>query len=281
MGRNEDYIYGWLYDLTDKRAKKWLRGTTLRLSGTSLDREEKIWLIMESRKAQQYGNDFKERQDYFSGYAVELWADAKLGVNFTHAKTFVGEQRRVIQTANLTHSSLATNVEHFFFGTDPKIKDDLLALWQLDQSTILSNSKSKKGYTDWLRSASPNLLVCPLNCRQKIEFLITHAKQSIWISQQYITDDRLLDLLADQHDLDLRILTNDMPSNYPLSDRLGPNIVTLRKKPYSHDKMMIIDGRILLVGSMNFSDNALDNNREIGILSTDPKLVRQAGELFK
>lgn len=35
------------------------------------------------------------------------------------------------------------------------------------------------------------------------------------------------------------------------------------KKPYVHTKMILIDKKILLLGSMNLSANSLDNNREI------------------
>ena len=99
---------------------------------------------MENKKYQQYGNDFQKRQDDFTGHNITLYPDQKMGVNFTHAKTFVGDRVRIIQTANLTHSSLYKNIEHFFIGTDRQIRDDLLALRKLDQETILDNGKKNK-----------------------------------------------------------------------------------------------------------------------------------------
>lgn len=83
-------------------------------------------LIMETNKYQQFGNDFREWTDYFTGSKVQLLSDKKLGVNFVHAKTFVGDTTRAIQTANLTHSSFAKNLEHFVLGKDTRIRDDLL-----------------------------------------------------------------------------------------------------------------------------------------------------------
>jgi len=272
MGQNTQYMRGRLYDLTDKKAKLWLK-TQHFVSG--------VQLIMEQNKFQQYGNDFKEWQDYFDGSQVHLLSDQYLWVNFVHAKTFVGDQWWAIQTANLTHSSLTKNREHFVLGTDPKIRKDLLQLFELDTQTILSKGKKNtKWYADWLADSSPNLLVCPLNCRQKIEYLLTHAQESIWISAQYVTDQRMIDILHKQQSLDIRILTNDTEDNYPLRNLLWSDRVRLQKTPYSHDKMLIIDGKYVVIGSMNFSDNALDNNREIGIVLTDSVAIEEAKKLF-
>jgi cardiolipin synthase len=239
-------------------------------------------LIMEQNKFQQFGNDFKEWQDYYSGSNVSLLSDKKLWVNFVHAKTFVGDKRWAIQTANLTHSSFTKNIEHFVLGTDTRVRDDLLQLFALDQQTILTNGKkNKKWYADRSRTSSPNLLVCPLDCRAKMEYLINNAKQSIRISAQYVTDKNIMNLLDKQQSLDIRIRTNDTVDNIPLLNLLGPQVVKLQKTPYSHDKMLIVDGKYLMIGSMNFSDNALDNNREIGIILTDPKWIEEVGRMFK
>ena len=113
-----------------------------------------------------------------------------------------------------------------------------------------------------------------------MEYLINNAQKSIRISAQYVTDQRIIAMLDKKQLLDLRIRTNDTVDNYPLRDLLGPKVVKLQKTPYSHDKMLIIDGKYLMIGSMNFSDNALDSNREIGIILTDPKLIQQVEKEF-
>ncbi|OQB40662.1 MAG: Cardiolipin synthase [candidate division CPR1 bacterium ADurb.Bin160] len=45
--------------------------------------------------------------------------------------------------------------------------------------------------------------------------------------------------------------------------------------------MILVDEKILLLGSMNLSDNSLDNNREIGILIIDQELIKKYKELFE
>ena len=53
------------------------------------------------------------------------------------------------------------------------------------------------------------------------------------------------------------------------------------KKPYVHTKMILIDQKILLLGSMNLSANSLDNNREIWILLLDPQLITAFLDQFR
>jgi phosphatidylserine/phosphatidylglycerophosphate/cardiolipin synthase-like enzyme len=37
--------------------------------------------------------------------------------------------------------------------------------------------------------------------------------------------------------------------------------------------MILVDGKYLLLGSMNLSDNSLDNNREIWIMLLEPEFM--------
>jgi phosphatidylserine/phosphatidylglycerophosphate/cardiolipin synthase-like enzyme len=72
-----------------------------------------------------------------------------------------------------------------------------------------------------------------------------------------------------------------MESNDELVRYFGQNVVQFESpKQYNHDKMVIVDNQKMLIGSMNFSQNALDNNREIGIIVTDQKFIDQQKKLF-
>jgi phosphatidylserine/phosphatidylglycerophosphate/cardiolipin synthase-like enzyme len=42
-------------------------------------------------------------------------------------------------------------------------------------------------------------------------------------------------------------------------------------KPYNHSKALLIDGKQVLIGSMNYSTNSIENNREISVLLNNPK----------
>lgn len=46
------------------------------------------------------------------------------------------------------------------------------------------------------------------------------------------------------------------------------------KKPYIHTKLLLIDDDVLLLGSMNLTENSIERNREVGI-ALDPLLYRE------
>ncbi len=253
-----------IYDVTSKRNKQRLK---------TYSQQHPISMIVENNKYRQYGNDFKKLQEELAWHDITLLPDEHLWVNFTHAKTFVGDTNWVIQTANLSNSAFRTNREHFVLWNDPLVRDNLYQLYQLDQQVI--TTRKSVSYQPLLDNLSPSLVICPLNCRDVIESAIKNAQESIYFSAQYVSDHTVLRLLQQQSHLDLRIRTNAFDSNNDLVKLFGKkNIIFENNKVYNHDKLMIIDNQIMLIGSMNFSQNALDNNREIGILITDPTLIR-------
>lgn len=52
-------------------------------------------------------------------------------------------------------------------------------------------------------------------------------------------------------------------------------------EPYLHTKNILVDGSILIHGSMNLSQNSLDNNREIGIMIDDPDVIDTFARQFE
>ena len=67
---------------------------------------------------------------------------------------------------------------------------------------------------------------------------------------------------------------------------IGGDTVRVSMTPYYHVKMMIVDGTQMFVGSQNYSDppltdgNPLLQQREVGIIVTDPALIARAQAVF-
>lgn len=244
------------YDFTEAKIKS--------LFTSLLKRWTDIQLIQEDHMFQQFQSDFKKIQNYFSGYSnFAIKSDKQMGTEYTHSKINIVDSWFIIQTANLTHSSFFSNREHFFWSQNSWVLASLETIF--DRDWVWEKIR--------LDDIHPNLVVCNINCRIVIEKLLSDAQESIIIQTQYITDPTIMDILQSKTGLEMKVLVSDTDSNIQIIKNLEWNVKTL-KKPYNHTKMILIDKKILLLGSMNLSDNSLDNNREIWILLIDSVLIQ-------
>ena len=247
------------YELTEKRVKSWIK------------QKAQSWtnfrIMLENNKYHQFQNTFKKLQNERSGLQnIKLISDEHLPTTYLHSKITLVQSGFWIQSSNLTHSTFANNREHLFRSQDPQVLSSLKTLFQKDFSwdSLLATH------------LHPNLVVCNINCRAIITDLLSSAKKSITIQNQYLTDHQLFDIIAKKSkSLTFRAIFSDTDNNKKLPKYFWTSQVRLLKKPYVHTKMILIDDEILLLGSMNLSANSLDNNREIWILLLDPALITQ------
>lgn len=62
------------------------------------------------------------------------------------------------------------------------------------------------------------------------------------------------------------------PANEDDIEELRSHGITIHTpdKPYVHAKAIFVDGEIGYIGSINFTQNSIDNNREVGLLFLEP-----------
>jgi phosphatidylserine/phosphatidylglycerophosphate/cardiolipin synthase-like enzyme len=115
-----------------------------------------------------------------------------------------------------------------------------------------------------MKDIHPNLVVCNINCRGVIEQLLSSAQTSIIIQTQYITDDNIRKILKSKKNLtEFKLLVADTKDNNDLINFFGNTYARKFKQQYNHTKMILVDNKTLLLGSMNLSATSLDKNREI------------------
>ena len=124
--------------------------------------------------------------------------------------------------------------------------------------------------------------MCPVNCREIYEALLSGAREEIVIQAQYISDERIRKILLEQRDagVEIRVILPDFGANRAFQSFFGREFVRILGKPYVHSKVMLIDGRRLVIGSVNFSQNSLDKNREVSVISLDPWAITIFEEFF-
>jgi len=255
LTHTKDILYIQTYDFTHKKVRALLKKLALWWTD--------VRIMQENKKYQQYADTYKQVVDFFTWIDnVQVKSDADLWTNFLHTKLKLTDTHYSIQTANITQSAFK-NREYFLIGNDPVIWENLYTLF-------LKDWEWEEIYP---ADIHPNLLVCPINCREVLELMIAAAQESIVIQTQYIVDERIMDLLKKQSSLDMQIVVADLDSNRALLYYFWPTVARALPKPYVHAKMMLIDDKYLYVGSVNFSDNSMDQNRELGIIVTNPEAI--------
>ncbi len=227
--------------------------------------------IWENRPFEGLDKNFLKTADRMRKAWINVSDDEPMGLNFNHAKVIVADKKRfLIATANLTYTSIRKNREYRFTSDHEGVTQSLLELYEND----LAWDKTKVDKID------PNLLICPLNCRAMISQLISSSKESIVISAQYIQDDSIIELLNQKaKEIDLQVLVWFWQDEWRL-DSLPEWTIKILPDPYLHTKNIMIDDTLLIHGSMNLSENSLDNNREIGIVISDDKVLRDFSRQF-
>ena len=265
LKNTDEYLNLETYDFTNKFFKTRFQDIS--------NRWVPVQIILENNKYQEYGNTFRELQDCFSwDKNIQLRSDEQMWTSYVHAKVTLNEDAFRVQTANLTKSSFESNREHFFYSNDSGFRDSLEKL--VDADRVWDDLSTL--------NLHPNLVVCPFNCREVIKTLLESAEKSIVIQTQYIVDDEILDILHKKSEqVDMAIIVADTDDNYDLISYFWPWIARTLKTHYNHTKMILVDEKYLLLGSMNLSSNSLDKNREIWIILLDSWHVSKFENWFK
>ncbi len=195
---------------------------------------------------------------------------------FTHAKVIIVDAARAaIMTLNLTASSFRSNREFALIVEDPAVVNSLHVLFQ----------------SDWEHVPSPEfglpLVISPGNARSIVHDLIASAHQSLEVYVLSLEDDAIAEALADaaRRGVRVRLITNPPSERDPYADeraslRENGGIIGFLAYPDVHAKVIVVDGQRAFVGSQNLTATSLDQNREVGIVTDDPSVLRQLRQTF-
>jgi phosphatidylserine/phosphatidylglycerophosphate/cardiolipin synthase-like enzyme len=234
--------------------EKWVR---VRLVHESMPYESLYWTKSEKT--------FSKISRYLEGCKRNtVRSDEWIGVVFSHQKIAVRDQSEyLLASANFTYPSFFSHRDHWVLGNDPRIAQSL--------SIIIDADWNKKPIDTSL--IHQNILVCPLACKEQLLTFLASAKHTIRIQTQYIQDTEVIETLMRAKDslgtggVSIIVSANQAPWRL---DSIYDG-VRIQEYPYVHTKTVLIDDRWLLIGSMNFSTNALENNRELSMIFTDAR----------
>lgn len=217
------------------------------------------------------GNENQPAYNTLKNRGVQVqWAPSSY--SFTHAKTIlIDSEKALIMTMNLTYSSPKTNREYIATDTDPEDVADLEKIFDADFGNKAVNIPSKL-------VISPSGANTLHPARSHLKQLIDSAKTSLDVEAQSLSDDTVVDaiVLAHQAKVDVRVVVDAQTINTPgqtkAIEKLKQYGVPVRglKTPDMHAKAIVVDEERVFIGSHNMTPTALEQNREIGVL-TDAK----------
>jgi phosphatidylserine/phosphatidylglycerophosphate/cardiolipin synthase-like enzyme len=179
---------------------------------------------------------------------------------FTHEKCVIIDGTEAwIMTMNATQSSPTANREYLAVDTNTADVDEADAIFAAD-------------FAAHNAPVAPHLVVSP-GARTKLVALIGTAHHTLDLEGEELSDTPIVNALVARAAAGVQVrvvLASGTASPaqttavHTLSSH-GVDVVTL-DNPYMHAKVIDVDGTSAYVGSMNFTANSLDNNRELGVI---------------
>jgi cardiolipin synthase A/B len=172
-----------------------------------------------------------------------------------------------IMTMNAAESSLTDNREFLAIDTDPADVAQAEAIFAAD----FANTEYKP---------SGKLLVAPVNADEGLIALIDMAKSTLDIEAETLSDADITAKLAAAAKRGVKVqivLADENPTSAQSNavtqlKAAGVKLVTLAK-PYMHAKSMVVDSAKCYVGSINYTNNSIFHNRELGVVFDTPSEV--------
>mgnify|MGYP002359513216 FL=1 len=240
---------------------------------TALKRAKIRWIRVEViLENELYGSDVlsnnSRRELMWSG--VEVIAPDHEQFTFTHSKFMIIDDNYIVSSWNFAYSSFKDNKEFLIFWRNKEVHSYLEHLFESDKKHKIFNET-----ISWI-------FISPVNARSTIESAIQSAQSSIVLTMQSLSDESIIKLLESkaQSGIEVSLCLGDTKKvswNDPVAARLIKSGVKVSapKKPYIHTKSLLIDNNDWYIGSINYTTNSIDRNRELGLHIT---LDKQASE---
>jgi phosphatidylserine/phosphatidylglycerophosphate/cardiolipin synthase-like enzyme len=136
---------------------------------------------------------------------------------------------------------------------------------------LFSADFTRRPYTAGLKS----FLVSPENSRAELAALLRGAKQQLLIYDVRITDNAMIRILKERAraGVDIRMMGKLQKKDLDARIEKFPGKL--------HARAIVQDGRRAFIGSQSLRRLELDERREVGIVTTDPRVVRQLVSTFE
>jgi phosphatidylserine/phosphatidylglycerophosphate/cardiolipin synthase-like enzyme len=195
---------------------------------------------------------------------------------YTHAKTIVVDGViAVISTGNFEADMEAEERDFVMVDSDPQDVTQLASIFDNDWNDTTPNLSCTR------------LVVSPVNSEDRILAVINGATKSLDIESLEFSDTAVQNAVAAQQKagVAVRVLLADMSFESDIMEAVNeiePMGLVPRRlvTPQLHLKSILADGTTAYAGSENMSNTSLTQNREVGLIVTEPAAIATMAATF-
>ena len=233
--------------------------------------------------AKRSGGDRANDETYerFLGAGIDVqWSSPKFYV--THEKSIVVDRKAaMVATYNLMIKYFTLTRDYGIITEDPAHVAQIIDVFDADWD-----------HRDFTPHEDAGLLWSNSNSRYQMARFIDKANKNLLVQHPKYVDAVILDHIAEavERGVEVKVLCGgkhgisecdimDTFASLRTLRRLGVK-VRKQKNLRVHAKLLIVDSREVLVGSMNIDRSAFDLRRELGITTDHPPVVERLEEVF-
>lgn len=181
-----------------------------------------------------------------------------------HGKMFIVDGKVLYLLAfNYTHMDIALSRSFAAVVKDEGIVREAQRLFEADVHRVPYTSENE------------NLLVSPVNARERLLSFIQGAKKQLLVYEMKLSDPECIRALNAKitAGVEVRVIARGAVKNGTLPVRIAPMRL--------HVRGMVRDGQDIFLGSMSMRRLELGARREVGVVLHDARAAKQMGEAFE
>jgi cardiolipin synthase len=218
-------------------------------------------LIAHTNSGGEKGLRKLEQRLLATGATVSRTADDL--VRYHNKFMIVDETTLFVYGFNYTHLDIDRSRSFGIVTNNKRLVQEAMKLFEADFN--------RRPYTPGLKS----FLVSPENARAGLAGLLRGAKEQLLIYEVRITDNAMVRILKERAKAGVMIRVMGKLQKKDLDAQI-------EKFPGKlHARVIIQDGRRAFMGSQSLRRLELDERREVGVIITDPQIVRQLVSTFE
>jgi phosphatidylserine/phosphatidylglycerophosphate/cardiolipin synthase-like enzyme len=207
--------------------------------------------------------------------AQVMWSNPKF--SYTHAKTIVvDESSSVVSTGNFDDYDISSNRDFTFVDRDPQDVANLVTIFDSDWANVTPDLSCTR------------LVVSPVNSQARILALINSAQKTLDIEQLEFGDTDVQAAVVERAraGVAVRLILSDPGFESGILTAVSSMEaagITPRDlvNPNLHLKSILVDGTTEYAGSENMSYTSLNDNREVGLIFSQPDIIATIQATFE